>query len=144
MSLPTRKTVVVPVDYSSYSEPAIRMALEFVREPSDVHVLHVAELPVVLSYGEGIIFDLPGDRQASATDQLRNFLAKNSIVGSTAVVREGDPGVQIADYAESCHADLIVIPSHGHHGWKRLLLGSVTERVLRHAHCDVFVLRRND
>jgi len=37
-----------------------------------------------------------------------------------------------------------VIPSHGYHGVKRLFLGSVAERVLRHAPCRVLVLRRND
>lgn len=37
---------------------------------------------------------------------------------------------------------LIVIPSHGYHGAKRLLLGSVAERVLRHAPCSVLVLRQ--
>ena len=60
----------------------------------------------------------------------------------TQVVREGDPGLMIADYAADVQADLIVMPSHGYHGVKRLLLGSVAERVLRHANCPVLVLRR--
>ena len=51
------------------------------------------------------------------------------------LIREGDPGLIIADYADEVHADLIVMPSHGYHGVKRLLLGSVAERVLRHANC---------
>ena len=41
-------------------------------------------------------------------------------------------------------ADLIVISSHGYHGVKRILLGSVAETVIRHASCAVLVLRRSD
>jgi nucleotide-binding universal stress UspA family protein len=56
----------------------------------------------------------------------------------------GDPGSQIVNFATNCNADLIVIPSHGYHGVKRLVLGSVAERVIRHAECSVLVLRRSD
>jgi nucleotide-binding universal stress UspA family protein len=55
-----------------------------------------------------------------------------------------NPGTEIAEYADEIGADLIVIPSHGYHGVKRLLLGSVAERVIRAAHCSVLVLRRSD
>jgi nucleotide-binding universal stress UspA family protein len=59
-------------------------------------------------------------------------------------VRVGNPGLQITEYAKELEADLIVIPSHGYHGFKRMVLGSVAERVIRLATCDVYVLRRND
>ncbi len=58
--------------------------------------------------------------------------------------RTGDPGLVITDYATEIGAGLIVIPSHGYHGLKRLVLGSVAERVIRHADCSVLVLRRGD
>lgn len=50
----------------------------------------------------------------------------------------------IADSADETRTDLIVMPSHGDHGVARVLLGSVTERVLRHAKCPILVLRRRD
>jgi nucleotide-binding universal stress UspA family protein len=53
----------------------------------------------------------------------------------------GDPGQRITAYAEEVGADVIVMPSHGRTGLKRLLLGSVAERVLRLAHCPVLVLK---
>ena len=56
----------------------------------------------------------------------------------------GDPGISIANYAEEVKADLVVIPSHGYHGLHRLVLGSTTERVIRHCHSPVLVLRRHD
>ena len=57
-------------------------------------------------------------------------------------VQFGDPGHGITDYAEEVGADVIVMPSHGRTGLRRLLIGSVAERVLRLAHCPVLVLRK--
>ena len=53
----------------------------------------------------------------------------------------GDPGSEIAKLATDIQANLIVIPSHGRTGFKRILLGSVAERVLRLSACPVLVLR---
>ena len=53
----------------------------------------------------------------------------------------GDAGHEIVDYAKDIGADLIVLPSHGRTGLKRLLIGSVAERVARLAHCPVLILR---
>jgi nucleotide-binding universal stress UspA family protein len=55
-----------------------------------------------------------------------------------------DSGPTIADYARDQEAELIIIPSHGYHGIKRLVLGSVAEGVIQHAKCSVLVLRRSD
>jgi nucleotide-binding universal stress UspA family protein len=48
---------------------------------------------------------------------------------------------EITDAAKSLRADLIVIATHGYTGLKHVLLGSTTERVVRHAHCPVLVVR---
>jgi len=53
----------------------------------------------------------------------------------------GDPGTRVIEHAIKVNADLIVMPSHGRHGLKRWLLGSTTERVLRHSLLPVLVLR---
>jgi len=52
----------------------------------------------------------------------------------------GDAGHEIAKLAERQGAELIVLPSHGRTGIKRLLIGSVAERVVRLAHCPVLIL----
>jgi nucleotide-binding universal stress UspA family protein len=86
--------------------------------------------------------DDPATRMKAAHAHLVKFLEGKKATAVKAIIREGDPGLIIADYADEVHADLIVIPSHGYHGVQRLLLGSVAERVLRHANCPVLVLRR--
>lgn len=58
-----------------------------------------------------------------------------------AAVREGDPRTEIVDAADEWQADLIVVGSHGRTGLKRLVLGSVSQSVVAHAHCSVEVVR---
>ncbi len=55
--------------------------------------------------------------------------------------RIGEPAEEIIRLADEAHADLIVIGTHGRSGIERLLLGSVSERVVRHAGCPVLVMR---
>ena len=144
MSWLPKKTVVVPVDFSMASADALKTALQLVAQPQNLHVIHVTEPPVAF-------IDLGGWAAANTVSQLKpageelaRFLCERGAAEVTQVVREGDPGLLIADYADECHADLIVMPSHGYHGVKRLLLGSVAERVLRHAKCPILLLRRQD
>jgi nucleotide-binding universal stress UspA family protein len=56
-------------------------------------------------------------------------------------IASGDPALGLLQVAEEEGADLIVVGSHGQGAVKRFLLGSVSEKVLRHAHCSVLVVR---
>lgn len=144
MSWLPKKTVVVPVDFSEQSVEAVRTALEFVSDPSQVHVLHVLVPLDAVSLGEAWGVEDISSRRDQAHEFMTKFLKDHSILGVTAVIRDGDPGIQIGHYAKNVSADLIVIPSHGRHGLNRLLLGSVAERVLRHAESPILMLRRTD
>jgi nucleotide-binding universal stress UspA family protein len=57
-------------------------------------------------------------------------------------VRQGDPRTVIVDAADEWQADLIVVGSHGRTGLTRLVMGSVAQAVVAHAHCSVEVVRR--
>lgn len=74
-------------------------------------------------------------------DLLVRRLPDEGLTDAHAAVRIGDPGGEIAAFAEELGAELIVLPSHGRTGLRRLLIGSVAERVIRLAHCPVLVLR---
>ncbi len=56
----------------------------------------------------------------------------------------GSPDSRIVETAEEIGADLIVMGSHGYKRWERLLLGSVSNSVVQHAHCSVLVVRTED
>ncbi|MDB6035068.1 MAG: hypothetical protein JWM16_5406 [Verrucomicrobiales bacterium] len=60
------------------------------------------------------------------------------------LVRTGVPYHEISNAARTLKTDLIIIATHGNTGLKHFLLGSTTERVVRHASCPVFVVREDE
>ncbi|HID76495.1 MAG TPA: universal stress protein [Planctomycetaceae bacterium] len=137
-----RKTVVVPIDFSEDSFAVLDTALELVDSPAHLHVIHV--LPVLEPTEPGVIWQTIDDRGRSehAEEALRAELAKRNHPDVQVVIRFGDPGHEIAHYADQVEAGLVVVASHGRTGLKRLLIGSVADRVVRLAHCPVLVLKR--
>ncbi len=140
----TATCVVVPIDFSEASPQAVSKALDLVVGPTSLHLIHVMQPLETMSPGV-LLGNLTDDvRRQRVTDALTTFAAEHGATEATLAAAIGTPGLEIADYAKRVSADLIVIPSHGYHGVKRLFLGSVAERVLRHAPCNVLVLRRCD
>jgi nucleotide-binding universal stress UspA family protein len=78
------------------------------------------------------------DALTSARQTLRS--AKLKLCDSSGTLF-GEPRTVLLDEAKSWGADLIVVGSHGRHGFDRVLLGSVSEAVAMHAHCSVEVIR---
>lgn len=139
-----KKCVVVPTDFSEPSLQAVHTALEMVEHGKDVLVLHVLPAPDYTSE-LGLYAPMNDETRVSAAEHhLQEFLRKHNLDGVVPQVRIGDAGFGISEFAKEVQADLIVMPSHGYHGVRRILLGSVAERVLRHAECPVLVLRRSD
>ena len=137
-----KKTVVVPVDFSDDSLAALDTAAGMVDDPDHLHVIHV--LPIMEPADPGIIWQTIDDesRQEHAGEALREALAKRDHKGIDVVIRFGDPGHEIADYAGEVEAGLVVISCHGQSALRHLLIGSVAERVVRLAHCPVLVLKK--
>jgi nucleotide-binding universal stress UspA family protein len=140
----TATTVVVPIDFSAESPRAIAAALGVVSQPEQLHLIHV--MPPLETMSPGfLVGDITDEsRRQKVTEALTKLAAQSGATGAELTVAIGTPGLEITDYARRQQADLIVIPSHGYHGVKRLFLGSVAERVIRHAACNVLVIRRSD
>lgn len=143
MSWIPKSRVLVPVDLSPACLYAVETAMEFVNKPADLHVLHV-QVPMdvaapAIPWG-GVAHT---DHLLQAEDTLKEFMNRASRQGIQSTVQIGRPGPTITEYAEQHNIDLIVMPSHGHSGLQRFLLGSVTERVLRTSSCPVLVLRHD-
>ena len=134
-------SVLFAIDGSEFSDGAVQRAFTLHRSyGSKLFALSVADVPPHL-YGvspaaaEGII--------AKARENLVHVERQAHAAGVPVepVLREGDPAQLITDIAEKQHMELIVIGSHGRSGLGRLLMGSVTERVIGHAGCPVLVTR---
>jgi nucleotide-binding universal stress UspA family protein len=121
---------------------AVDAALEVAESSSSVHVIHVLPELVVLEPSVAWATIDDEDRIQATEKRLRAVLENEKYQGMEVKVLVGDPGHVIADYAQDVEADLIVLPSHGRTGLKRMLIGSVAERVVRLAHCPVLVIRK--
>ena len=141
MAMEKLNSVVVPVDFSEESIAAIDVALSLAAEPAGVGVLHV--LPELSATEPGMVWETIDDqsRCKHALDALKDQLSDTKYQQLHLECVVGDPGHCIADEAKKRNADLIVMPSHGRRGLSRLLLGSVAERVLRLAACNVLILK---
>jgi nucleotide-binding universal stress UspA family protein len=81
-------------------------------------------------------------REDANTNATRiQTLLSHTDVEAAVDVRIGQPGMEIIAAAKQHGADLIVMGSHGKSGIERLLVGSVSERVIGHSHCPVLVVK---
>ncbi len=142
MKWPPENAIVVPVDFSDLSKEALEAALVIAGNPARVRVIHV--LPRIEPVEPIMIVEAVDDdlRSQHAKDMLRQWLDKVHHPDLQIDIAFGDPGHEIARYAEEVGADLVVMPSHGRAGIARVLIGSVAERTVRLAHCPVLVLRK--
>ncbi len=137
--------IVVPFDFSPDSEQTLETAKELAaRFDSRIHLVHVMQPPIVAGGVYGM--PLPGPTMIDGTLQMQQALAevveRCEAQAIEAHVLEGSPAWEIVEYASKIEASLIIIGSHGASGIRRILLGSVSERVIRSAPCPVLVLRR--
>jgi len=139
------KSILVPLDFSTASKGALRCAAELAaRFKAQLTLLHVV-VPVATPDFAYYPLMMENDKVvAAAKRELDEVAAKagldRALVAKT-LVRTGVAFNEIVGAAESLKADLIVISTHGYTGFKHVLLGSTTERVVRHAKCPVLVVR---
>ncbi|MEM6456946.1 MAG: universal stress protein [Acidobacteriota bacterium] len=147
-TLPEIAKIVVPYDFSDDAERALQTALELpTADTHQVDLVHVVEPPMdpdvyvpLHDRYQAYHFSALAEEVRKAMGKRLNALDLGSAPIETHVLHESAP-TGVTDFAREHEADLIVIASHGLTGLRRFLLGSVTEKVLRLAHCPVLVLR---
>lgn len=143
MSLLSGKTVVVPWDFSDMSKLALAKALELVEKPDLIRVIHVSQLPSAME--PGVVWQTVTKESISthSRESFERYLEEKDLPDISFTTIFGDPGSTIAEFADEANAELIIISSHGRTGLKRIFIGSVAERVVRMAHCNVLVLKHH-
>jgi len=149
--MPEIQKVLIPTDLSEHSKLGVRYGLELAdSEQAEALVFYVADyraaLPVRAELG---VQKYRTVRQfvAEAREEVDKFLHENfpALVRKLKVHVDADVGVpyeRIVEEAEKAKADLIVMATHGRTGLGHVLLGSVTEHVLRRATCPVLSVRK--
>jgi len=141
------KLILCPIDFSEFSVRAYRYALSLAEHyQAKVVALHVVELwryPSVGFAASAALYDefcqACGE---SAKEKLQEF-AKNHTdneIQPEYVVHQGMAPDSILAVAQARKVDVIVMGTHGQRGYDRLMLGSVTDRVMRRATCPVLVV----
>ena len=146
MPLPWKK-ILCPVDFSDASREALKVACELSRRfDGEVTVFHAYPLPGY-TLPEGTVLPATGMLQelADQTDALLDRwkaeavgFGANRVATAKAV---GEPATEIAEAAEDGKFDVVVVGTHGRTGLAHVLLGSVAERVVRHATMPVVTVR---
>ena len=136
------KSILVPVDFSPSSLGALQYALALARrQEARLTLLHVIEPlhpDMLMDFTEA-----QRSRRATAHQHLNKLWesTRKAWLRTGRELREGHPVDVITALAKRTRADLVVMGTHGRTGLKRALIGSVAERVVRHARCPVLVVR---
>jgi nucleotide-binding universal stress UspA family protein len=129
--------ILCGVDFSESSTKALLFAERLAREMN-------AELILAHAFGVPASYDAPGQKEPydpQVRRQLEQLAPMYPEIRVRRVLHAGPPGEVICWLAEEQQCDLIVVGTHGRTGVAHLLLGSVAEHVVRHAHRPVVVVR---
>ncbi len=149
------KKILVPVDFTPVTEKVISTAVELGKcFSSEIHLLYVVEpyeYPFVAT-ADGIlvppedltVLEEVNERlKKDASEQIKKYEEKVRSEGCyvSSHILEGEPFEEILDFADRNSVDLIIVGAHGKSGLRRLLIGSVSEKVVRKSKVPVLVVR---
>ena len=129
--------ILCPVDFDQNSLAAVSVAAELAREhKATVHLLHV--LPPAIREAFSC-----GEMESEARTNLQRIGHQKLKTGTSYElhVATGEPAIEVLQAATRLGIDLIVMATHGRTGVRRLVLGSVAERVVREAQCPVLTVK---
>jgi len=132
--------ILAPTDFSEHSKQAVTYAFELAQKlHAKLSLLHAIEVPV---YAIEVALPLEG-LEADARRELARLLpeAETAHVAVTRLVVMGVPYQRILETAADEQVDMIVMATHGRTGLSHLIMGSVTERIVRTSPCPVLTIR---
>ena len=141
--------ILVALDGSDNASRALDAALDLAAgSGAQLMPLYVIDVPIIAFDVPGFDPSIIGDGLAEEGKRIaadaQSRMARRSVTGTARVMQAGLPGEDVAHCivttASQWNADLIVIGTHGRRGFRRLVLGSVAERVLRSACCPVLTI----
>ncbi len=139
--------ILLTTDGSERSEAAVDQAVELTRKfDAELHILYVVDIGIDSSYGS--VADLMSQLESvenfeeigeRTTKSIREKVEEKGLNPEIAIER-GVPHKKILDYADKEDIDLVIMSTHGRSGLDRMLLGSVTEKVIRSSKIPVLTV----
>jgi len=143
--------ILIPIDGSKYSQGALDAVSKIVKNGDELRVISVVEphYPIAaepFSVSAEFYTKLEEDERRQADELVVKSVEKlkSQVGNSSAVTHEvlnGVPSRVIVEEAEKWKADLIVLGSHGYGFWQRTWLGSVSDAVIHHSPCSVYLVK---
>jgi len=140
------KKILAATDFSEPSARAVEMAVGFARAfGATIELVHVAVEAAYVMPPPVDVAVLPIDMgklldEAAKSLEREEARVREAGVSVTSTTLVGRPDAEIVDHATKTGADVIVMGTHGRTGLGRVLLGSVAERVVKHARCPVLIV----
>jgi universal stress protein A len=143
------KSILVPIDFSPPSKQALAYAAPFAEHfGAKLTLMHVVELAAMPDFAKSFPLSMENDKLMALSKRRLESVIREQAIGPKLIektlVDYGRSYQMIVDAARTLKVDLIIISTHGYTGLKRAVLGSTTERVVRHAPCPVFVVREHE
>ncbi len=136
------ENVLCPVDFSDISKKALKTADEMGRSfPSQLNVLHVLPSHIIREkIAAGKDRDrITGEMLDQARNELSNFL-KGAGIAKEGTITEGEPAAEIVSFSSEKNTDLVILGARGHSFIRGILIGSVTDAVLKSSPCPVLLI----
>lgn len=147
--MPEIRTILCPVDFSDASGHALDYAMDLAKKlHAGIHIVHAWQ-PTLYAMGDGVIIpssdvitDLMINLKNKTTALVEQYQGRG--ISITGELLEGIPYEEIVKTAQKLPAELIVMGTHGRSGFVHLMLGSITERVIRTSPVPVLTVRHAD
>jgi type II secretory ATPase GspE/PulE/Tfp pilus assembly ATPase PilB-like protein len=138
------RSIICPTDFSAASGTALSLAAALARQSGARLLVAHVELPSPPPLGRAETGEVQrAGEEASLIESLNRLAAEREPAVSYEIRQlRGDPTVEIVRLARDERAELIVMATSGRTGWRRLLMGSVAEAVIRDAACPVLTLKQ--
>lgn len=131
--------ILCPIDFSEPNEAANQYA-SLLAKMSGAKLIYLHIWLPDTPYGSYVYMDVD-EEQEKDRERLEQIKPTQEGVSASYVIEFGAPAQRIVEYANENHIDLIVMPTHGRTGLRRVLMGSVTEEVVRKAECPVLAVK---
>jgi universal stress protein A len=146
------KKILCPIDFSEYANEALKFAILLAeRNQASLKLFHV--LPKINYYDWNMNGVYPLISEELLDNEKRE--TENKLIDLVKKLKSQNPNIEISyemidtntiadtivSIAKKTNTDLIIMGSHGRKGIDRILMGSVAEAVLRHAHCNVMIYK---
>lgn len=142
------KKIMCAVDFSDFTDTILSYSVALCKEfDAKLFLVHVViDVHTLLKLNETSIDaeELQKGHIRNARELLEDLVVQDLTVEHEFLISQGDPADEISRFAREQEADMVITATHGKSGVKRLLIGSVTEKLIKTLHCPLLVLHTRE